>query len=138
MKLYVVLVTGYHKFSYAAALDAVAPTMLVHAANAKEQKTHFCVLEGGAQGIDEACGDMCEEVKGNRLAHPANWTKQGRGPAGPIRNSVLLESALAYHAAGHEVHVEAFPAPDSKGTRDMIAKVQRSALVDRLRVTELQ
>jgi hypothetical protein len=101
----------------------------------------FVVLEGGADGVDAFAqyhGKLRGSVPGT---FAANWDHHRKG-AGPVRNGVLLETALGYHALGHEVHVEAFPGPlvDPKkpgGTRDMIGKVQRSALANRLRVTEI-
>lgn len=148
MKLYVLLITGTRERPSEAQRTIIKERIDRHmlAANtvAPEYPRGRCfvVLEGGADGVDAFAqyhGELRGSVPGT---FKANWNHY-RKAAGPVRNGVLLETALSYHRSGHEVHVEAFPGPlvdPSKpgGTRDMIGKVLKSELAERLIVTELQ
>jgi hypothetical protein len=134
MNLYVLLVTGtrapLNEVNRRIVQDAIDRHML--SANTVTtlypRGRTFVLIEGGADGVDKhACywGKMRGTVPGT---YAANWDHHRKG-AGPIRNGVLLETALGYASLGHEVHVEAFPGPlvDPKkpgGTRDMMKKVK--------------
>lgn len=83
------------------------------------------VLHGDCRGIDRLAAQL---LRGNTyrpqlIACPAQWAKGAS--AGPARNRAMAEIARQLECCGYTVEVLAFPAPESRGTRDMIAVAKR-------------
>lgn len=66
---------------------------------------------------------------------PANWDEEGR-EAGTRRNRAMLDIALPLGKHGWKLNLEAFPMPESHGTRDMIQLCKQIPRIS-MHVTEL-
>lgn len=71
----------------------------------------------------------------------AEWERYGNS-AGPRRNGLMADFALTLHKHGYEVHCEAFPRKDSRGTKNCIGAFVRrftplGLIPERLHVTRL-
>ena len=80
------------------------------------------VIHGAARGADTLAGVVANRLGWNVLPMPAQWGKHGR-QAGPVRNAHMADVAAALRECGYTVRGLAFPAPDSKGTRDMMSRL---------------
>ena len=85
------------------------------------------IIHGQATGVDgewERIAGLCDWPT---LPMPAQWSAGGsyNVKAGPIRNGHMAQVWAALGWCGYQLAFEAFPATDSKGTRDMINKVTR-------------
>jgi hypothetical protein len=81
------------------------------------------IIHGDAQGADRLASHRAD-VKGIAvLPMPAQWENLGK-TAGPIRNDEMVNVAKALRSCGWEVTCEAFPLPESKGTLDMMQKME--------------
>ncbi len=87
------------------------------------------VLHGDSEGADTIAGQIAGP---NAIAVPFFGWMGARG--GPERNKAMLLMLLTWKKRGHDIAVEAFPMPDSKGTRHMI-QIAREAGVP-VHVTE--
>lgn len=85
-------------------------------------KEHGHVLiSGDAKGAD-IYADAIGQLYGFTIErHPADWSTHGRA-AGPIRNKEMLDSGVDYCIAFHD------DLGASKGTRDMVEKVERAGI----------
>ena len=72
------------------------------------------IVHGGCRGVDELAGEIATEQKISIMVFPADWDKYGKA-SGPIRNQ-----KMSIYADG----LIAIPGPQSKGTWDMIQKMQ--------------
>lgn len=80
------------------------------------------LIHGGAKGIDTLAGDYAKTLGWTVHEYPADWDAHGKA-AGPIRNQQMLEME---HLSGDGIHlVLAFPAPDSRGTWDMVERAAK-------------
>lgn len=79
-----------------------------------------CVIEGGAKGAD-TLGKIAAFTLGIPVMEfPANWPKYGNG-AGPRRNQDMID-------IGQPDLCLAFPTPASRGTWDMIKRVENAGI----------
>ena len=77
------------------------------------------IISGGANGVDEM-GERWAKTKGLDLEiYRAEWDKHGKA-AGPIRNRAMAENADM---------LIAFPASDSRGTKNMIATAKKHRIL---------
>ena len=76
------------------------------------------MIHGGARGADSLAGMVAYQAGKEVEIFRANWQAHGRA-AGLIRNQRMLDE-------GKPDMVIAFLAPDSRGTRDMIARAERA------------
>ena len=83
------------------------------------------LIHGAAPGADTIAGEVGKDLFGfTVLPMPAQWYILGR-VAGPMRNQWMLDVLRALQYCGYQAYVEAFPAVDSRGTRDMIERVEK-------------
>lgn len=92
------------------------------------------VIHGDAKGADKLAGDIASSEFGfTVLPMPAQWgrikTKNGRDPAGPIRNRHMLAVQLSLIGCGYKARVHAFSAKTSTGTPDM-KEIARTAGIE--------
>lgn len=59
---------------------------------------------------------------------PANWDKLNKS-AGPVRNQAMVDVAVLFQRYGHDVICYAFPALDSRGTVDCVARAERAGIM---------
>lgn len=88
------------------------------------------VVSGGARGVDTTAENTAERNDCAFLRVPAQWDRYGK-KAGHIRNSLMLSLAkdLASEQAGALLlHAMAFHQNESRGTADMIRKLEASAV----------
>ena len=78
------------------------------------------IIEGGAEGADHLAWQVAIELDIPYQEYKANWVKHMKS-AGAIRNQKMLDK-------GKPDHVLAFPAPDSKGTWDMVNKAKKAGV----------
>lgn len=79
------------------------------------------IIEGEARGADRLSADWAISHQIPVQRFPANWDVFGRR-AGPIRNTQMLEE-------GKPDLVVAFLAPDSRGTKNMIAQAEKAGVL---------
>lgn len=77
------------------------------------------IISGGASGVDTIAIQYAIANNIPYQEYKAQWSKYKNGAGGPIRNSQIVEEATA---------VLAFPAEDSVGTLDTIAKAKAKGL----------
>jgi hypothetical protein len=83
------------------------------------------IMHGDAKGVDQLAREIAQKatrVRGH-LPMPALWERLGRS-AGPLRNQAMVDVAAAMHACGWDVVALCYPVKSSKGTRDMIRRLQ--------------
>lgn len=89
------------------------------------------VVEGDAQGADRIAGRGWAAYARKRgvgwLSVPADWETHGKA-AGPIRNRLMLDWLLQCPEVGWQPVVFAYPLPDSRGTRDMMAAASEAGV----------
>lgn len=91
---------------------------------------HFIVLHGAnPNGADRWAEEWYERTRprASREKIPANWDLFGRS-AGTMRNVQLVDRLRTYRGLGVRVLVVGFPGPASKGTWDMIRRVNEAGL----------
>lgn len=79
------------------------------------------VIHGAAKGADTIAERVSEDLY-TTIPMPAQWHLQ-KGAAGPLRNAQMVEVAKALSMCGYLVTCEAFPLPQSRGTRDCMKKM---------------
>ena len=115
MPLVVVLVTGSRKFKD---WPLMRRSLAVYPENT-------VLIHGAAPGADMIADEVGSKLFGfTVIPMPAQWDVLGSA-AGPIRNQWMLDVLRALQYCGYAAYVEAFPAMDSRGTRDMIKKVEK-------------
>jgi len=77
------------------------------------------VIHGAATGADTLAGEVAVSLGYWVREYPADWSLHGKA-AGPMRNTFMLERESPFDIC------LAFPLPGSKGTLDMMRKVQRA------------
>ncbi len=134
---YVVLVSGTRNHAQCNQ-GAIWSRLNHHAGLASVQKRRLVIVEGAATGVDTIAYEWAKRTHAFTSRDAAPWVPDGSNPkAGTERNALMLAMVLGMHLQGHVCTVEAFPTKDSRGTRNMIALVLKSAIADRLTVTEM-
>lgn len=95
------------------------------------------LIHGDAPGIDRLAGDRAPAFGFTPIPIPAQWTKYGN-PAGPRRNSALVQLGTIYREHGYAVVVLAFhnSLQTSRGTRNMVRQSRDAGLHVRVFTTE--
>ena len=88
----------------------------------KELPKDTLIIQGGARGADTLAREVAEELGLEVKTFKAEWDKYGRS-AGPIRNQRMLDEThpslvLVFHS-----DIE-----HSKGTKDMVERVRKTAI----------
>lgn len=120
-----VVVTGYRRYMYPHAvwqnLNALyikhGPFTLFHGACVDRETGEMI----GADRFADEWGEMVPAVDVQRF--PADWDRDGRKAAGPIRNRRMV-SAGVMQFPRERIHGLAFPGPDSRGTWNCV-KIMR-------------
>jgi len=87
------------------------------------------VIHGGAKGADWMAEKVSrEECICHTLPMHAQWERDGAA-GGPIRNAHMVTVAKALRECGWYVTCEAFPGPESRGTRDCMRKMGAAGFV---------
>jgi len=86
----------------------------------KDGEVDFTIIEGGAKGADFLARVWAKHKMLNWIEFPADWKQYGVR-AGPIRNKQMIDE-------GKPDLVIAFLAPNSRGTKDMIAQAQKAGI----------
>lgn len=84
------------------------------------------VIEGGATGADHVARDWAEEV-GCAFLHWPDEHWGGKVP-GPIRNGLMVQTAVALLNAGWTVLLLAYPESGSRGTWDCVRQAKRAGI----------
>lgn len=84
------------------------------------------LVHGDCSGVDKYAAEVATQMGWTPIPIAADW-KQGK-KAGPIRNQKMIDSSRPHVAL-------AFPASDSTGTRDCIARIEeyRKSSISRLK-----
>lgn len=77
------------------------------------------LVHGDAPGVDTQAKELFEKWGLPHEPHPAQWKVHGKA-AGPIRNQEMVDS-------GADLCI-AFPAPDSRGTRDCLRRAKEASI----------
>lgn len=86
----------------------------------RPKRPDITLVHGGAAGADAIAARVAvEELGWQAEVFPADWDTHGKA-AGPIRNREMLATQPAF--------VFAFPLPQSKGARDVIAEAKRRGI----------
>lgn len=112
----VILVTGSRDLGD----DGVAVILNALDMNVSKRKDHL-LIHGDAPGVDSYLDEVAKYRGWQICAHPADWASYGKA-AGPIRNQNMLD-----HHPDIDL-VLAFPAPDSRGTWDMVERAVKARL----------
>jgi len=93
-------------------------------ANVPMSRGHL-LIHGDANGVDAFVAQQAEDWGWDICAHAADWTAYGKA-AGPMRNQAMLN-----HHRDIDL-VLAFPAPDSRGTWDMVERAVKARIPVRI------
>ena len=110
-----ILVTGSRDWR-----DDYAIGMALVDAGAGYGPQQVTLIHGDCGGADRLAGAFARSVFWTELPMPAPWALHGK-PAGPRRNKRMLEVLQALAFCEYDCDVHAFPLPQSKGTRHMMA-----------------
>lgn len=100
---------------------------LLHVKNSATEEV--CLVHGSCSGVDEYCSQVAKEFGWSIVPFKADWSKGKR--AGPERNQKMIDCSRPHV-------VLAFPAPDSRGTRDCVTRVRAYALSATSRLKSLK
>jgi YspA, cpYpsA-related SLOG family len=93
--------------------------------NGLQAETGHLLIHGNAPGVDAYAAEQAIGWGWDICSHPADWERHSRA-AGPIRNQEMLD-----HHPDIDL-VLAFPAPDSRGTWDMVERAIKARLTVRI------
>jgi hypothetical protein len=83
-------------------------------------------IHGNANGADTLCLIICLEDGYPQAQVPYfHWLGKGGGPA---RNKFMLDILIGLAFIGYKASVEAFPLPESRGTRNMIDQATKAGI----------
>jgi len=85
-----------------------------------ESSEELLVIHGDARGLDNWAELSAKETGVSTIPMPAQWKKHGKR-AGILRNQEMLNLLLILKKCGYKVFVEAFPLPQSIGTKHMMS-----------------
>lgn len=135
MKRTAILVTGSRRWTdYHAIAKALLGAVGDDWQTEEDQGSGIVVIHGsngGSEprsgmdyGADYIAGEVARSYRWNVVAMPARWDELGKS-AGPQRNTLMVDVLENLAACGYEVHVFAFPLPDSVGTWDCVRKAEQ-------------
>lgn len=81
------------------------------------------LIHGGARGGDRIAASIGRSLGFIIHEYPYFGDLEKRG--GHVRNDCMLHVLIDHRNFGFDIYVEAFPTPESKGTRDMIDIVRK-------------
>src|SRR5690606_19092476 len=90
------------------------------------EKDGVVVMHGGARGAATGAALWARDCGVQERALPAAW-KTGK-QARPARNATRASLVVALQGEGYEVHAEAFPAQDPRGTWDCVRRLRAAGI----------
>lgn len=84
------------------------------------------VIHGAARGADKLADEWAKYEPMPRLPFPANWDRDGRYTAGPIRNQRMLDEAFPELVIAFKDGLR--PALDKGGTEDMVRRAKAAGI----------
>jgi len=114
------LISGYRKFSDYHVIETEMKKIL-----AESKETDHVIIHGNCSGVDLTADRVAKNCGWSTLIFPAQWdyyAKKGcRNAAGPMRNQQMI-------AEGKPDYALLFLAPESVGTLDMLARLDKSGI----------